>query len=143
MAAAIGASLLLMSVPAQGGEPVQLAAALVPATSSSLSQFTTAVPKAAPRDRCWYGPCREAEDGSYLAQFLRPATPFELYSKRLQHATPPPKRLRKVGEKHLGLRLLQSLYAVVGIPNPAFDPSTRARSATERINVGLRFVRKF
>jgi len=143
MAAAIGVSLLLMSVPAEGSEPVQLAAALVPATSSSLSQFTAVVPKAAPRDRCWYGPCREAEDGSHLAHLLRPASPFELYSKRLQHATPPPKRLRKVGEKHLGLHLLQSFYAVVGIPNPAFDPSTRAHSAAERINVGLRFVRKF
>ena len=63
MAAAVGVSLLLMSVPAAGGEPVQLAAALVPATSSALSQFTAAVPRAAPRDRCWYGPCREAEGG--------------------------------------------------------------------------------
>jgi hypothetical protein len=143
MAAAIGASLLLMSVPAQGGEAIQLAAALVPAHSSSLSQFTAAVPKAAPRDRCWYGPCREAEDGSDLAHFLRPATPFELHTKRLQHATPPPNRLRKVGEKHLGLRILQSIYAVVGMPSPAFDPSARARPATDRIDVGLRFVRKF
>jgi hypothetical protein len=142
--AALVAGLLLMSVPAQSAEPVQLAAVLAPeASAASASSLSAVVPESAPRDACWDGPCRQGEKAPTQAHPLRPATPSELRTGLLAHAPSTAMRVGKIGDKHLGLRLLESFYAVVGMPNRFIDPTTRSPGATERIDVGLRFVRKF
>jgi hypothetical protein len=141
--AALVAGLLLMSVPAESAEPARLATVLAPEASASDSQLSNAVPESAPRDRCWDGPCRQDDNASSQAHALRPATPSELRTGLLTPSRSNATRVGRIGDKHLGLRLLESFYAVVGVPNRFIDPTTRAPGATERLDVGLRFVRKF
>jgi hypothetical protein len=141
--AALVAGLLLMSVPAQSAEPARLAVALVPEAPASAPPLSDGVPESAPQDECWDGPCRQDDKAPSQGHALRPATPSELRTGLLAHTRSNPMRVGKIGDKHLGLHLLQSFYAVVGMPNRFIDPTTRSPGATERIDVGLRFVRKF
>jgi hypothetical protein len=124
----------------------RLATVLVPAAAVSASGLSDAVPESAPCDRCWNGACRQDEHDKTVqppVHPLRPATPSELETGLLSHT--PPKSATRVGKigTSIGLRLLESFYAVVGMPNRFVAPTTPSPAATERIDVGLRFVKKF
>ena len=56
----------------------------------------------------------------------------------------PTMRLARVGERQLGLRLLEGFYATVALqPNRALDPIPPGLTPTERVLVGLSYQIRF
>lgn len=50
--------------------------------------------------------------------------------------------VENVGDEHLGVKVLKSVYAVVGMPGSTLD-NLVTRPATERVSIGFQYVVKF
>lgn len=137
-----GAGTVLAAEP----EPSSVTAAVAPTSpgasvASTPSEAMSPTPTACSVDECT--PSTETPDETPAPISSRLSTGSVAYSSPLDGKVRHLNRLKPVGERQVGVRIVQPLYATVAMPSrPSWSPLA-SRPATHRILVGLRFVVPF
>jgi len=89
------------------------------------------------------GPSIDAPDTKPLPTVSTPPNGSAAYSTRLNRSIPHIERVETVGDRQVGVRIVQPFYATVAMPRrPSWSPLA-GRPVGQRILVGVRFVVPF